>query len=123
LIKKTVAFLLILLIWILIKFGMVMSLIEWINSSFMTGLIFLLVSVFAFILKTGFLSLFFKGFQAIGSMITPKPRAMERTDEMLENDYKLQEFKMNMSTFIFQSTLLIGISSIAVSVIGLIFYL
>ena len=122
-IKKTAAFLLIIVIWILVKMGMDMPLIKWIDVSFMTGLIFLLVSVFAFILKTGFLNLFFKGFQAIGSMITPKPRAMERTDELLENDYKLQEFKMSLSTFIFQSTLLIGIGSIAVSVIGLIVYL
>jgi hypothetical protein len=100
-----------------------MSLIEWINASFMIGLIFLLASVFAFVLRTGFLTLFLKGFQTIGSMVLPQPRAMERTDKMLEQDERLQEFKINFSTYIFQITLLVGVSSISISIIGLIIHL
>ncbi|WP_251550986.1 DUF3899 domain-containing protein [Neobacillus muris] len=120
--KKAMVFLLFILIWIGVKAASGLSLVDWINQSFLVGIISLLVWAIMVIFQSGFLSLFFKGFRIIGSMAAPKPRAMERTDQLVEADHRFQSFKKAMAAKLVVLAFLIGSSSIAVSICGLILY-
>ncbi|WP_462408650.1 DUF3899 domain-containing protein [Neobacillus sp. Marseille-QA0830] len=120
--KKLMVFLLFIMMWIGVKIASGISLVDWINQSFLVGIISLLVWAMMVIFQSGFLSLFFKGFRIIGTMMAPKPRAMERTDRLIEEDHGYQSFKKSLTTKLSLLTFLIGFSSIIVSICGLIVY-
>ncbi|WP_042460302.1 DUF3899 domain-containing protein [Neobacillus dielmonensis] len=120
--KKVITFLLFIFIWIGVKAVSGLSLVEWINQSFLVGIISLLVWAMMVIFRSGFLSLFFKGFRIIGSTIAPKPRAMEQTDRLIEADQNYQSFKKTVIANLAILMFLAGFSSITVSVFGLILY-
>jgi hypothetical protein len=120
--KKIIAFLLIILVWIVIKNASDLSQVDFINRSFLVGIISLLVGSCFIIFQSGFLSLFFQGFRAIGSLVSPKSRAMERTDQLVSEDEGWQNFRKEFSGPLAMSSFLIGFSSIAVSLVGLVLY-
>jgi uncharacterized membrane protein YesL len=120
--KKMVIFLLIILAWIGVKISSNLTLVEFINQSFLLGIISLLVGACFIILKSGFLSLFFKGFRVIGSMAAPKSRAMARTNQLIEEDEGWQSFNRRFTGKIANIALLIGFSSMTVSLACLVLY-
>ncbi|WP_053365709.1 DUF3899 domain-containing protein [Bacillus sp. FJAT-27245] len=120
--KKCAGFLLIIIAWLIAKFVLSLAWIEIVNSSFLAGISFLLASAIFLILKTGFLTLFLEGFNKLGSFISPKSRAMEREDERAREDEGLAEFKGSLLRHLITYTSLIGLSSVSVSLLGLIFY-
>lgn len=120
--KKFSVFFLLILIWVAIKAADFLTLIDWINYSFLVGILGLMVAACFVIIKTGFLSLFMNGFRIIGSYMTPKARAMEQVDEMIKEDENFQEFKKNITSKLAILSFQIGISSILISIIGLIVY-
>ncbi|MGD6844070.1 DUF3899 domain-containing protein [Bacillus infantis] len=119
---KITGFLLITCIWLSIRVMGILPLLDWINLSFIAGIAGLSAAVIITIFKTGFLSLFFSGFRTIGTSLFPRSNAMERTDSMVSSDYKWQEFKAGATSVLLSSFLIAGISSMAVSLIGLCFY-
>ncbi|MEN8700470.1 DUF3899 domain-containing protein [Bacillus infantis] len=119
---KITGFLLITCIWLSIRVMGILPLLDWINLSFIAGIAGLSAAVIITIFKTGFLSLFFRGFRTIGTSMFPRSNAMERTDSMVSSDYKWQEFKAGATSVLLSSFLIAGLSSMAVSLIGLCFY-
>lgn len=120
--KKIGAFLLFILVWIGLKGVSNLSLVDFINRSFLIGLIALLLGACFLIMQSGFLSLFLEGFKRIGSFVTPKSRAMERTEQLIKEDAGWQSFKRKISVNVAIYAFLIGFSSITVSLIGLVFF-
>ncbi|WP_181884348.1 DUF3899 domain-containing protein [Neobacillus piezotolerans] len=120
--KKSAGFILFIIMWLIAKFVLSMSWIEFINHSFLAGISFLMASAIFLILKTGFLTLFMEGFNKVGSFISPKSRAMEREDERAKEDESLAEFKGSLLRHLITYTSLIGFSSVSVSLLGLIIY-
>ncbi|TYS52232.1 DUF3899 domain-containing protein [Bacillus infantis] len=119
---KITGFLLIACIWISIRVTGILPLLDWINLSFIAGIAGLSAAVIIIIFKTGFLSLFFSGFRAIGTGLFPRSNAMERTDSMVSSDYNWQEFKAGATSVMLNAFLVAGLSSMAVSLVGLCFY-
>ncbi|NHM31716.1 DUF3899 domain-containing protein [Neobacillus terrae] len=121
-IKKVVCFLLLLIFWFYIKAAGYVTLLEWINQSFLVGIAALMAGACMVIFKSGFLTLFFQGFRTIGSFITPKSNAMERAEALLNEDELIIDFKKSFASKAAFFAFLLGASSITVSIIGLIFY-
>ncbi len=119
---KISGFLLITCIWLSIRVMGILPLLDWINLSFIAGIAGLSAAVIIIIFKTGFLSLFFSGFRAIGTGLFPRSHAMERTDSMVSSDYNWQEFKAGATSVMLNAFLVAGLSSMAVSIVGLCFY-
>ncbi|MEH7306629.1 DUF3899 domain-containing protein [Neobacillus drentensis] len=120
--KKLIPFLLTTLVWIVIKKAADLSLVDLINHSFLAGIISLLAGACFVIFQSGFLSLFFHGFRTLGSFATPRSRAMERVDQLVSEDEGWQHFKNKLAGQMALSSFLIGFSSIAVSLVGLVLY-
>jgi len=120
--KKLIPFLLTILVWIVIKKGADLSQVDFINHSFLVGIISLSAGACFVIFRSGFLSLFFKGFRMLGSFAAPKSRAMERADQLVSEDEGWQRFKNKLTGQLALSTFLIGCSSLAVSLVGLVLY-
>jgi hypothetical protein len=120
--KKLIVVGFISIVWIVIKIAAALSLVEFINHSFLVGMISLLAGACFVIFRSGFLTLFFQGFRTIGSFVTPKSSAMERADQLVSEDEGWQDFKHKMSRQLALSAFLLGISSIAVSLVGLFLY-
>lgn len=80
-----------------------------INGSFYYGLISLTIGACFYILHTGFLDLFLEGFKKLSTVITPKSRSLERTDEKLKEDASLRLWKQ--SVFKNAELLFLGIGS------------
>ncbi|QXE01511.1 DUF3899 domain-containing protein [Terribacillus sp. DMT04] len=90
------------------------------NAAFLIGLFLLLIASIAIIFKTGFLTPVTEGFRIIGERVIRKSRAMERADKQIKNDYTIQSFKTNLGAFITQSTFIVGVGSILISVISIV---
>jgi hypothetical protein len=120
--KKLVVFGFISLVWIGIKIVSGFSLVDFINHSFLVGIISILTGACFVIFRSGFLTLFFQGFRTIGAFVVPKSRAMERADQLVAEDKGWQHFKNKMSRQLALYAFLLGFSSIAVSLVGLVFY-
>jgi hypothetical protein len=120
--KWMLAFILILGLWAMALLQGRMSLLVWIDRSFMVGICSLVAAATFAIIKSGFLTLFFKGFRIIGNILIPQSNAAERTNEMIDNDEKWQGFKEKVSGLLTKTTLLIGASALTASLIGLLFY-
>ncbi len=120
--KKSTVFLLLIITWLIAKFVLSMSWIEFVNRSFLVGISLLLASAIFLILKTGFLTLFLEGFTKVGSFISPKSRAMEREDERAREDESLAEFKRGLLRQLITYTSIFGFSSVSVSLLGLFFF-
>jgi hypothetical protein len=106
-------------LWIAMKMLTGMSMIEWINTSFLVGIITLIIGVSSFILQNDFLSGFFKGFQILGSSTVQKSRAMERADLLVKDNEDLQAYKKSLAFFIGTCSFLLASSAIFVSILGL----
>jgi hypothetical protein len=119
---KITGFLLIACIWTGIRVTGILPLLDLINLSFIAGIAGLSAAVIITIFKTGFLSLFFSGFRTIGTAMFPRSNAMDRTDSMISSDYKWQEFKAGATSVLLYAFLVAGLSSMAVSLVGLYFY-
>lgn len=98
------------------------TLLSWINSTFLVGIIALMAAVTIAIWKTGFLNLFTDGFKLIGNTITPKTRSAERADNQLKNDPSLNQWKNNTAKWIAYICTNLAIISLTVSLISLIGY-
>ncbi|MGG5254353.1 DUF3899 domain-containing protein [Neobacillus sp. SM06] len=117
--KHAFVYLLGILIWFIYKIAAKMSLVDWINASFLAGLICFIIASSFFIFKSGFLTNFFVGFRRIQLFAFPKSNAMERAEELIQKDEILQDFKNKFIHKIIVLSFLIGCSSITVSLIGL----
>ena len=120
--KKLIPFLLTILVWIVIKKAADLSQVDFINHSFLVGIISLSAGACFVIFQSGFLSLFFRGFRTIGTFASHKSRAMERADQLVSEDEGWQRFKNKLAGQLALSACLIGFSSIAVSLVGLVLY-
>ena len=120
--KNMMVFLLFVLAWIGVKIISSLTLVAFINQSFLVGIISLLVGACFVIFKSGFLTLFFKGFRVMGSMAAPKSRAMARVDQVIEEDEGWQSFNRRFTGRLANIALLIGFSSLTVSLLGLALY-
>ncbi|GIN85042.1 hypothetical protein J6TS2_14280 [Heyndrickxia sporothermodurans] len=99
-----------------------LSLLNWINLTFLLGIIALAITVTIKIWKTGFLSLFLDGFRTLGQIIIPKTRSAIRTDSQIKNDYQLNQWKENVATWISYAFTNLAVISLTVSLISLIAY-
>jgi hypothetical protein len=120
--KKMMFFLFCILVWVGFKVASNLSLIDFINYSFLFGIIVLLVGACFIIFQSGFLSLFFEGFRMIGSFAAPKSRAMARADKIIQKDEGWQSSKRKFTSLLAILALLVGFSSITVSLFGLFLY-
>lgn len=108
--------------WTIIAVSGTISILEWINLSFMVGICGLVAAAILHIISSGFFSMFINGFRLIGQIIMPKSNAQKQADEIVAEDIEFQEFKSKLFQELVRFTLSIGSSSIIVSFIGLLFY-
>jgi Domain of unknown function (DUF3899) len=121
--KKVIFPLFIILFWIGTIAFLHLSLLEWINVTFLIGLISGLIAISVKIIHTGFLRLFMSGFKKLNMTMMPKSRSLQQVDEELENNEDIIQFKHNLSMVIYKVTLQFSILTISLSVIGLfVFY-
>lgn len=120
--KNIITFMLTVTVWIVIKIASDLSLVDFINNSFLVGIISLLAGACIVIFRSGFLSIFFQGFRVMNSFIAPRSNAMERAEQLVAEDERWQNFKIKYSSQVAVSALWIGFSSITVSLIGLALY-
>ncbi|MFJ5771852.1 DUF3899 domain-containing protein [Psychrobacillus sp. NPDC093180] len=112
------------IIWIGLKVVLNLSLIEWINYTFLYGLTATIISVCVVIWKTKFFNLFTSGFQSLEHFLLPmsKSRSLERANKELANDENLNQFKQKLAKVLFFTMSSLSVSSISVCVIGLMFF-
>ncbi|MGD7043234.1 DUF3899 domain-containing protein [Jeotgalibacillus proteolyticus] len=113
---KIALFIAMIVIWQSLMIVVPLSPIEWVNLSFLVGLVFLLVSASVMIHRSRFLDPVFKGFKLVGEKMVHKSRSMQRADQLVSEDRKFQEFKDVTTRSIGDSTLIIGGSSVLVSI-------
>ncbi|KAB2336661.1 DUF3899 domain-containing protein [Cytobacillus depressus] len=114
--------LLILITWLGLIVAFQWSLIEWINITFLVGLLSLLAFTLVKITETGFFQLFTSGFKKINITLIPKSRSHQRIDDQLNNDPNLQQFKKNYLNFLNNITFKLSITTMLLSLIGLIIF-
>lgn len=114
-------FIIMIMVWVGLGLLLPLSNTELINLSFLTGLLFLILSASAIIYTTGFLAPVSQGFKFFAEKMVHKSRSMQRTDQLVEDDHHFQEFKTAATRCISDSTLIIGGSSVMVSVVGMFF--
>ena len=110
------------LLWICALPILQWSVMETVNTTFMVGLIALLLAAFIKILQSGFLALFLSGFKKIGSSLSSNSNAMERVERQLKNDRSLQNFKEQVGKWLFHSITACAIVSLSLSVVNLVVY-
>lgn len=109
------------LLWIGSKVQFNWSIVEWINITFLFGLVFAIVTACIKIWKSHFLDLFTNGFRMVGQFFMPiaRSRALKRADQKLSNDEGLKQFKQRTANFMFLFTSSLSVTSIIISVIAL----
>ncbi len=98
------------------------TLLSWINSTFLVGIIALMAAAIMNIWKTGFLTLLTDGFKLIGNTIIPKTRSAERADNLMKNDHSLNQWKHDVAKWISYICTNFAIISLTVSLVSLIGY-
>lgn len=104
------------------KFLKGITLLNWINLTFLLGIIALMITVTIKIWKTGFLSLFIDGFRVLGQIVIPKTRSAIRADAQIKNDEQLNQWKDNIAAWISYTFTNLAVISLTVSLISLIAY-
>lgn len=104
------------------KFLEGITLLNWINLTFLLGIIALMITVTIKIWKTGFLSLFIDGFRVLGQIVIPKTRSAIRADAQIKNDEQLNQWKDNIAAWISYTFTNLAVISLTVSLISLIAY-
>lgn len=104
------------------KFLKGITLLNWINLTFLLGIIALMITVTIKIWKTGFLSLFIDGFRVLGQIVIPKTRSAIRADAQIKNDVQLNQWKDNIAAWISYTFTNLAVISLTVSLISLIAY-
>ncbi|MFJ8066654.1 DUF3899 domain-containing protein [Psychrobacillus sp. NPDC096426] len=112
------------IVWIGFKVLLSWTLIEWINYTFLFGLITAIITACINIWQTKFFNLFTKGFQSLGHFLIPigKSRSLERANQQLANDANLNQFKQKLARVFFFTMFSLSASSIFVCVIGLVIF-
>ena len=109
--------------WLIMKPVFSLSLTDWINYSFMGGLIFLMAGAVFWILRSGFMDLFLLGFRKLGAYAVIKPKAMDHIDEMVKDDEHYQAFRQRVGHLVTAGSLLAAAGSLLVSAAGMTLYL
>lgn len=104
------------------KFLKGITLLNWINLTFLLGIIALMITVTIKIWTTGFLSLFIDGFRVLGQIVIPKTRSAIRADAQIKNDVQLNQWKDNIAAWISYTFTNLAVISLTVSLISLIAY-
>lgn len=104
------------------KFLEGITLLNWINLTFLLGIIALMITVTIKIWTTGFLSLFIDGFRVLGQIVIPKTRSAIRADAQIKNDVQLNQWKDNIAAWISYTFTNLAVISLTVSLISLIAY-
>ncbi|GKV67457.1 MULTISPECIES: DUF3899 domain-containing protein [unclassified Sporosarcina] len=99
------------------------SIVDLINLSFMIGLISLLLFVILKIIRSGFFDLFITSMHQFKSFIFRKSNAEIRIEKKLSEDIQLQEFKERAYESSHSILLAIAVTSLAVSLSLLYFYI
>ncbi|MGE8203833.1 DUF3899 domain-containing protein [Heyndrickxia sp. NPDC080065] len=99
-----------------------LSILDWINMTFLLGIVALALTVTMNIWKTGFLSLFVEGFKVLGNWIVPKTRSAVRTDYLIKNDDRLNQWKENIAAWTSFTFTNLAVISLTISIISLIVY-
>lgn len=109
------------LLWIASKVQFNWSIVEWINITFLFGLVFAIITACIKIWQSHFLDLFTNGFRMVGQFFMPigKSRALNRADQQFSNDEGLKQFKQKTANFMFLFTSSLSGTSIIISVIAL----
>ena len=112
------------ILWAALKLVMNWSLVDWINRSFLVGLVTAVLAACVKIWQTKFLDLFTGGFRSTGNFFMPisKSRSLERANEQLANDEGLKEFKQATARWLLLLMSSLAASSILSSMVGLFIY-
>ncbi|MBS4196055.1 DUF3899 domain-containing protein [Lederbergia citri] len=88
-----------------------------INALFMSGLLLLLIGAILFVIKSGFLSLFFQGFVKIRETFIRQPHFMKVVNDNIQNDISFSIWKENVTKHSMSLAFGIGLGMILISTI------
>ncbi|MCR2821151.1 DUF3899 domain-containing protein [Lederbergia panacisoli] len=88
-----------------------------INAIFLSGLVILLIGAILYVIRSGFLSLFFQGFVKIRETFIRQPHFMKEVNENIQNDISFSMWKENVIKYSMSFAFGIGLGMIIISTI------
>ncbi|ARK21301.1 DUF3899 domain-containing protein [Sporosarcina sp. P26b] len=108
--------------WILIGTLGSFSLVEMANMTFLVGLVGLVVYAIVMIIESNFLTIFMSGFKKIKYVAFPQSRSSKRTDDLLNEDHELAEWKTSIQRGFKKAAAAIAFPTLAISLVCLALY-
>jgi len=90
---------------------------EDLNMLFLMGIFCLLVGASMYVLNTGFLDLFFQGFETLSGMTIKNSASMKEVDDLINADNVFNEWKNKLSTQLMTYSLGIGTGLLLLSTV------
>lgn len=108
-----------LIIWLLVSKIGNLSLLETINLTFLVAIISLLIYAVIIIVESKFLDLFVNGFKNVNYLLFPQSRASKRAEKLVDNDQKLNEWKLSVQGISKRLAAVISVTTLSTSLICL----
>lgn len=105
--------------WLLVSIMKKLSLLEITNSTFIVGIITLVIYAIIVIIESKFLNLFTNGFKKINYIMFPQSRASKRAEKLVDRDYKLIEWKLSVKEISKKLAAIISITTLSTSFVCL----